>query len=58
MQAFIDIRFAGTARMEDIWKARKGAVHLQELRALAARQAGGDRHTHPDHPRGAQHPEN
>ena len=35
MQAFIDIRFAGTARMEDIWKAAEGVPSVIAAYAVA-----------------------
>jgi len=35
LQAFIDIRFAGTARMEDIWKAAEGVPSVIAAYAVA-----------------------
>lgn len=35
LQAFIDLRFAGTARMEDIWKAAEGVAPVVAAYAVA-----------------------
>ncbi|MDA0182911.1 Lrp/AsnC family transcriptional regulator [Solirubrobacter phytolaccae] len=35
LQAFIDLKFAGTARMEDIWKAADGVAPVMAAYAVA-----------------------